>query len=49
MHDSDKLVWFAPNLNHYRVKIFNKLARRNLSLIAFSGCTDTNFGHKNNL
>ncbi len=42
---NNNIVWFAPNLNHYRIKLFNKLTERKVSLIILSGRTDAKQGH----
>ena len=45
MNNHKLLVWIAPNLNHYKVKILNRLAKRDLNLLVISGASDTQLGH----
>ncbi len=45
MSNQKLIVWIAPNLNHYKVKILNRLAKRNIDLLVVSGVSDTQLGH----
>ena len=45
--EKTKVLWIAPNLNHYKARLLNRLADRGkIALTVFSGKTPQHLGHR---